>query len=80
MKNWKPSLMMITSAFCYSLQYLDVKSISRYFGIWMITFFRGICSLLLSLIGILVCYLFNQKIQILGNKKNYCLSEVYLER
>jgi drug/metabolite transporter (DMT)-like permease len=60
---------MITSAFCYSLQYLDVKSISPYFGIWMITFFRGICSLLLSITGIFICYLLDQKIQMLGNKK-----------
>jgi len=73
MKDWKPSIMMITSAFCYSLQYLDVKSISPYFGIWMITFFRGLCSLLLSLSGILISYKSNPDMHILGNKKKLLL-------
>jgi drug/metabolite transporter (DMT)-like permease len=73
MKTWKPSIMMITSAFCYSLQYLDVKSISPYFGIWMITFFRGVCSLLLSLSGMLISRHLHPEFQILGNKKKLLL-------
>jgi len=65
--------MMMTSAFCYSLQYLDVKSISPYFGIWMITFFRGVCSLLLSLSGMLISRHLDPEFQMLGNKKKLLL-------
>lgn len=69
MNHWKPSLLMIISAFCYSLQYLDVKSISPFFGIWMITFFRGICSLFFSLSGMMITRNYDSEIQIFGNNK-----------
>lgn len=48
-----PSCYMIASALFYSLQYLDVKILSKDHGIWTITFFRGLVGILLGLIAIM---------------------------
>ena len=47
-----PSCYMLTSALFYSLQYLDVKILSKNHGIWTITFFRGLVGILLCEIAI----------------------------
>jgi len=43
---------MIASAFFYSLQYLDIKTISSLYGISTITFFRGFVGMLLCCLGL----------------------------
>jgi hypothetical protein len=54
MKKWIPSCYMMIAAFFYSLQYLDVKTISSYYGIWMIAFSRGITSLFLCVVSLFI--------------------------
>lgn len=51
--NLIPSCYMLASALFYSLQYLDVKILSKNHGIWTITFFRGLVGILLCLITII---------------------------
>jgi len=61
------SLMMVSSAFLYSIQYLDVKMIS-FFGPWTISFFRGATGTIVSLL-LAVLYVDN----VLGKKKKELL-------
>jgi drug/metabolite transporter (DMT)-like permease len=61
------SLMMVSSAFLYSIQYLDVKMIS-FFGPWTISFFRGATGTTTSLL-LAVLYVDN----VLGKKKKELL-------
>lgn len=57
------SCYMIISTLFYSLQYLDVKLISNYYGVWTIYFFRG-------LVGFILTSLLNYKQRpFLGNNK-----------
>ena len=78
MNNWKPSIYMFLSAFFYSLQYLDIKSISDYFGIWLITFFRGATSLIISLACLCISYKFDPELNILGKRKKLLLIRGFL--
>jgi drug/metabolite transporter (DMT)-like permease len=54
MINVKPSIYMILSAFFYSLQNLDVKILTKYYSIWIIIFFRGLISFIISILFILI--------------------------
>jgi len=65
--NLSASLMMVSSAFLYSIQYLDVKIIS-FFGSWTISFFRGVTGTAVSLL-LAVLYVDN----ILGKKRKQLL-------
>lgn len=53
-ENLKSSILMIISSIFYSLQNLNVKILTKYYSIWVITFFRGIISFLISLLLILI--------------------------
>jgi drug/metabolite transporter (DMT)-like permease len=59
--------MMVSSAFLYSIQYLDVKMIS-FFGPWTISFFRGATGTAVSLL-FAILYVDN----VLGKKKKELL-------
>lgn len=53
MNRLAPSSYMALAAFFYSLQYLDVKTMSGAVGIWMIILTRGLGSLLLAVLFLL---------------------------
>lgn len=50
MQDLYPSLSMMTSAFFYSLQYLDVRTMVDVYPIWTIIFFRGASGVVSTLI------------------------------
>ena len=50
-----PSASMMTSAFFYSLQYLDVRTMTNVYPIWTIVFFRGASGVLSTLILMCIC-------------------------
>lgn len=60
-----PYLTMGISSFFYSLQYLDVKTTSPFFDIWLIIFVRGITSFLICLFLLMILSPSN----IFGNQK-----------
>ena len=60
-----PYLSMGISSFFYSLQYLDVKTASPFFDIWLIIFSRGMTSFLICLFLLIIISPHN----IFGNQK-----------
>ena len=76
MKKWIPSCYMMIAAFFYSLQYLDVKTISSYYGIWMIAFSRGITSLFLCVVSLWIQKkrVASNHFEIFGKKKKSLLT------
>jgi drug/metabolite transporter (DMT)-like permease len=76
MKKWIPSCYMMIAAFFYSLQYLDVKTISSYYGIWMIAFSRGITSLFLCVVSLAIQKkrVSSNHFEIFGKKKKSLLA------
>ena len=67
--NPSPSSYMALAAFFYSLQYLDVKTMSGTVGIWTIILTRGLGSLILTLFFIL----YTRPISPFGEKKRLLL-------